>query len=208
MADYVSFDNLNSQVNSLNQTYVAQKTTDKKAGASLDMNDFLTLMVAMFQNQDIDNTADTNDMLNQMVQMSVIQAITDISQLISDSTNMTYGASLVGKEVTIGKYNSFGALQEITGVVTGTGQQNGKQVIFIDDDTYLVSDIMAVGRMPAKEADTDNRTDDKQDEVVDKSGAVDVETGPIEDPDAAEDEGKVEESGSIEDNGADVDPGE
>lgn len=211
MADL--FDNINNQVNTINQGYVNEKSTSKKAGKSLDMEDFLTLMVATFQNQDIDNTADTNDMMNQMVQMSVIQAITDISKLISDSTNMTYGASLVGKEVTIGRYNSFGKMEEITGVVTGTGQLDGKQVVFIGDDTYMVSDIMAVGRMPS--TDTDNKTDDKTDtdtdsDAVDKSDSVNnagdtsSETAPVEE----DDPDKVEESGSVEENGADVDSGE
>lgn len=150
------YDDLNNTQNISNQYYKSQKTTNEKAGNSLDMEDFLSLMVAMFQNQDMDNPADTTTMLTQMVQMSVIQAITDISQLISDSTNMTYGASLIGKEVTIGVYNSdFSNLEEITGVVTGTGQQNGQQVIFIGDKTYLVSDIMAVGRLPSTDGDGD-----------------------------------------------------
>lgn len=157
-----NYDNLNEQINIINQYYKAQHSKNEKAGQSLDMTDFLTLMVAQFQNQDIDNPADTTTMMTQMVQMSVIQAITDISQLISDSTNMTYGASLIGKEVTVGVYNSdFTDLEEITGVVTGTGQQDGKQVIFIGDKTYLVSDIMAVGRLPAKEED--KKPDDSTD---------------------------------------------
>ena len=158
------YENINGQIDKTNEFYVAKKSTNDKAGQSLDMTDFLTLMVAMFQNQDIDNPADTSTMMTQMVQMSVIQAITDISQLISDSTNMTYGASLIGKEVTIGIYNdTFTDLQEITGVVTGTGQQDGKQVIFIGNDTYLVSDIIAVGRLPEK--DDGDKDDDKVDLV-------------------------------------------
>ena len=81
----------------------AQNSTNKKAGSSLDMTDFLTLMVAMFQNQDIVTPASTTDRRNQFVQMSVVQAITNISTLIDDSTVLTYAASLVGKEVTIGE---------------------------------------------------------------------------------------------------------
>lgn len=174
------YDDLNNTPNISNQYYKSTKTTNEKAGNSLDMEDFLSLMVAMFQNQDMDNPADTTTMLTQMVQMSVIQAITDISQLISDSTNMTYGASLIGKEVTVGVYNSdFTNLDEITGVVTGTGQQNGEQVIFIGDKTYLVSDIMAVGRLPAKEGDS----------TTEEPGGS---TGS--------------DSGAIEDNGADSTP--
>lgn len=129
------------------QELQAKQSTNKKAGKDLDMTDFLTLMVAMFQNQDINNTASTSEMMNQMVQMSVIQAVTNISTLINDSTTLTYAASLVGKEVTIGQYKG-GKLEEIVGTVTGTGTLNGQQVIFLGDDSYYLSDIMAIGRLP------------------------------------------------------------
>jgi len=115
--------------------------------SNLDMTDFLTLMVAQFQNQSIDNTADTSDMLNQLVQMSVVQAITNIT----DATVMMYAGSLVGKEVTVGQYNQDGTLEEIVGLVTGTGVSGGQQVVFVDGKSYYLSDIMAVGRLPELE---------------------------------------------------------
>ncbi len=143
---------LNNVLKTNSTTKKATQSTNKKAGTELDMNDFLILMVAMFQNQDIDNAASTTDMMNQMVQMSVVQAITNINTLIDDSTVLTYAASLVGKEVTIGKYVNK-ELQEITGVVTGTSTLNGQQVVFIGNDSYYLTDIMAVGRLPEKEDD-------------------------------------------------------
>lgn len=143
---------LNNVLKTNSTTKKATQSTNEKAGTELDMNDFLILMVAMFQNQDIDNAASTTDMMNQMVQMSVVQAITNINTLIDDSTVLTYAASLVGKEVTIGKYVNK-ELTEITGVVTGTGTLNGQQVVFIGNDSYYLTDIMAVGRLPEKEDD-------------------------------------------------------
>ena len=127
----------------------ASNTTNKKAGSDMVMDDFLKLMVAQFQNQSIDNTADTTEMMNQMVQMSVIQAITNLTTLISDSTNLSYAASLVGKEVTIGQ-RTGSEVEEILGTVTGTGTLDGKQVIFLDngEEPYYLTDIMAVGRLP------------------------------------------------------------
>lgn len=150
MANTGMYDLVNRMGSTTETAKVATKSTNKKAGSDLDMTDFLTLMVAMFQNQDIDNAASTTDMMNQMVQMSVVQAITNISTLIDDSTVLTYAASLVGKEVTIGQYKGK-ELQEIVGVVTGTGTLNGQQVVFIGDDSYYLNDIMAVGRLPDKE---------------------------------------------------------
>lgn len=128
---------------------LVKHSTNKKAGYGLDMDDFLKLMVATLQNQTMDDTADASEMMNQMVQMSVIQAITNISTLVSDSTNLTYAVSLVGKEVTIGQYIN-GEIKEFVGKVTGTGTLNGRQVIFLDDDEtpYYLTDILAVGRLP------------------------------------------------------------
>ena len=125
-----------------------QNSTNKKAGEDMQMDDFLKLMVAMFQNQSIDDTADTSEMMNQMVQMSVIQAVTNLNNLVSQSTTLTYAASLVGKEVTIGQYTGK-ELKEIRGTVTGTGTLNGEQVIFLDDDeSYFLTDILAIGKLP------------------------------------------------------------
>ena len=139
------------------QSVTAKNSTNKKAGESLDMTDFLQLMVAMFQNQDMENTASTSEMMSQMVQMSVVQAITDITTVINDSTTMTYAASLVGKDVTIGQYVG-GKLTEIQGTDTGTGLLNGQQVVFIGDKSYNLTDIMAVGKLPELKSDTDGET--------------------------------------------------
>lgn len=128
----------------------AEHSTSTKAGQSLEMDDFLMLMVATLQNQSIDDTADTSDMLNQMVQMSMITAMNNISNLVTESTSLTYAASLVGKEVTVGIYEG-GELKEIYGEVTGTGTLNGRQVIFMGDDIYYLTDVMAVGKLPASD---------------------------------------------------------
>lgn len=141
------------------------KTTNKKAGlGSLDMTDFLQLIVQQFQNQTPDNMASTSDMMNQMVQMSVVQAITNIT----DAATMLYTSSLVGKEVTIGQFNeTTGKLDEIVGTVEGTGTYSGQPVIFVDGKTYSLSDIMAVGKLPPKqEAEKpDEGGDGKDDET-------------------------------------------
>jgi len=134
ITNYLAAGNVNS----------ATKLTGKKDNAELDMTDFLTLMVTQMTNQSIDQTADTSDMLNQMVQMQMITALTNLT----DASIMTYAASLVGKEVTVGQYDAEGNLQEVVGEVTGTGTMGGEQVVFIGDKYYHMNEIMAVGRLP------------------------------------------------------------
>lgn len=118
----------------------------------LDFEDFLQLMVQQLQNQTMDNATDTSDMLNQLVQMSVVEMMskvqTSIDSLVEANT-LTYAASLVGKTVTIGVYDDQGNLQELVGEVTGTGTYQGSPVIFVGGEMYALSDIMAVGTLPA-----------------------------------------------------------
>lgn len=144
---------LMSDIAMLNRTRAAE--TSNKAPATptrtpkneLDMTDFLTLMVTELTNQSMDSTADTSDMLNQLVQMQMVQVMTNMV----DASIMSYAASLVGKEVTVAQYNSDGSINEIVGVVTGTGTMNGEQVVFVGDKYYHMNEIIAVGRLPEKE---------------------------------------------------------
>ncbi len=135
----------------------AKHATGEEGANTLDMTDYLTLMVTMLKNQDMDNTADMGEMMSQMVQMSVVQAITDISSLINESTSLNYATSLVGKEVTVGKRQDNGDIKEIVGTVSGTGTLNGEQVVFVNDEVYKISEVMAVGRLPEqKKEDTES----------------------------------------------------
>ncbi len=127
--------------------------------STLSFTDMLSLMVAQFQNQSIDNQASTTDMMNQLVQMSSMQAMTEMSTQIKELTLanvMSYSASLVGKTVTVGVWNEeTEKMDEIVGVVKGTGTYDGQQVIYLENNKgYFLSDIMAVGTLPPPKEET------------------------------------------------------
>ena len=126
----------------------------KGSNSDLDMLDFITLMIAQMSNQGIDDTMDTSEMLNQMVQMQMIQSMVNMT----DATTMNYAASLVGKEVTVGKYNGT-ELEELVGTVTATGTKDGQHIIFINDEYYYLNEIMAVGRLPKPKDEEDGEGD-------------------------------------------------
>ena len=131
--------------------YTSWRDEKKGSGAELSFTDMLGLMVAQFQNQTIDNQADTNDMMNQLIQMTMMQGMTKRTTQMEDLTQaniLSYSASLVGKEVTVGVKDEEGNLQEIVGTVTAAGTYDGHPVIFIGDKSYLLSSIMAVGKLP------------------------------------------------------------
>ncbi len=140
-------------------------TTSSEDRANIDFTEFLELMVAQFQNQDPENAASTTDMMNMLVQMTSVQAMNDMTA----TSSMQYAASLVGKEVTIGVFNDAGTLEEIVGTVTATGTYQGEQVIFVDDVSYTLSSLMAVGRLPEleTEAGTEEGSGDSDDGSTD-----------------------------------------
>ena len=140
-----------------NQSQFRAPTVERdsdEANNTLSFQDMLLLMVTQLQNQTIDNQADPNDMMNQIIQMTVMQAITEMKGQVDDLTEaniLNYAASLVGQTVTLPIYDEKGNLVgEKEGVVTGTGLYNGQRVIFVGNETYLLNQIMAVGKLPEK----------------------------------------------------------
>ena len=97
------------------------KIEKKGDNTKLDMTDFIQLMITQLTNQGIDESVDTSDMLNQMIQMQMVETMATLT----DASVMSYAASLVGEKVTVGKFDSDNKLQEVYGTVTGTGTMNG-----------------------------------------------------------------------------------
>lgn len=150
--------------------------------STLSFTDMLSLMVAQFQNQTIDNQASTTDMMNQLVQMSNMQAMTDMTTQIKELTLanvMSYAASLVGRTVTVGVWNEeTEKMDEIVGVVQGTGTYDGQQVVYLDNGKgYFLNEIMAVGTLPAKTEDPEEPGEDSGDNTT---------TPPVTDEDSDE----------------------
>lgn len=171
MSNYIG--DISNYLSAGNASALAAANANKKSSSDsmgLDMTDFLTLMVTELTNQSIDSTADTSEMLNQLVQMQMIQALTNMT----DASVMSYAASLVGKEVTVGQYDAEGVLQEVVGTVTGTGSYGGEQVVFVGDKYYYMNEIMAVGRLPETEA-----SEGADAETEGETQSDSVETDPV-----------------------------
>lgn len=150
------------------------KITKKGSNMDLDMTDFITLMITELTHQGIDESVDTSQILNQMIQMQMVETIATLT----DASVMSYAASLVGQTVTVGKYDSEGKLQEIVGKVTGTGTMNGNQVIFVDDEYYQMSEILAVGTLP--------KTDESEDGDGSESGGGTEGSDTVDPPEEKE----------------------
>ena len=125
---------------------------------ALDMNDFLTLMVAQLRNQTMYDTVDNAEMLAQLAQYSSVQAMTKMADSMTSVVNATYesmltnyisyASSLVGKEVTAAVTDESGNLVKTTGVVSGVGLFDGSPVVYIDNKAFKLANIMIVGKAP------------------------------------------------------------
>lgn len=136
---------------------------DDSPSDELGFMDMLQLMILQFQNQSMDDTASTTDMMNQLCQMTTMQAMTSMEDSITAMTKtneMLYISSLVGEEVTVGYTGSDGSWNEEIGIVTGSGYYGGYPVIFLDgkDTFFYTSEILAVGRLPETSTEDDDTT--------------------------------------------------
>lgn len=208
-SDYNNLMDLTTRTSAASQTDQSWASNERKestsdSATSLSFQDMLLLMVTQFQNQTIDNQADTNDMMNQLIQMTVMQAMTHMSSQMEELTTanvMSYSASLVGKEVTLGIYDENGKITEKVGVVEGTGVFDGNQVIFVDGESYFLSSIMGVGRLPpVDKGEGDDKEDGDSTEEDDKVEGGEG-TGKPEEPG----ESGGDSTGDVENSGA---PGE
>ena len=178
MSDYSMADLANLM--GVSNVPVAKNSNSRTGNTELNMEDFLQLMIVQLQNQTIDDTMDTSEMMNQMVQMQMISAITNMTE----TSIMSYASSLVGKVVTIGIVNG-NTLEEREIQVIGTGVSNGQQVIFgSDGETYALSQIMAVGKLPdiKKPEESGEGEDGEGTEGVDQTGTGAGTTETPKDP--------------------------
>lgn len=120
---------------------------------TISIDDFYKLMAAQLQNQDMTNPTDQTEFINQMTQLTVVRAI----ETFTDISITSYAASLVGKDVTIAGVNTDGTLNEIYGTVTATGLYGGEQIVFVNDKSYKLSQIMAIGKLPENKEDTSDK---------------------------------------------------
>lgn len=123
--------------------YGASQASGSNGGTAgknnLTMDDFFKLMVAQLSNQDMYNTVDDTEFMAQMTQFSMVQALSDLSQLSMTS----YSVGLIGKEVTLAKLNGSN-LETIKGIVEGVNLYNGSAEIVVDGEAYALSSVMKV----------------------------------------------------------------
>ncbi len=136
-------------------TVANTENVTNKSAYEISMSDFYTLLATQIQYQDADNPMDTSEMMSQLVQNQMSEAITQMSTAVSDLTTvnlLNYSTSMMGKEVTLAEVDDRGNYtgEETKGVVTGVTLGSTPTVV-VNGKEYSIVQIMGVGDVPEKE---------------------------------------------------------
>jgi flagellar basal-body rod modification protein FlgD len=163
------------------------KVKDKQ-NSELSTEGFFKLLAAQLQNQDMSSPMDNSEMMTQMTQIAMMQAMDNFSTSMDDFAQVNtinYGTSMMGKSVLIGAIDKNGQMTKHNGTVTRVDIYNGIPTLYLDDDTktgYPVSGVMSVyekGHEPVDETtdttkDTDKTTETDTTKDTDKTAETDT----------------------------------
>ncbi len=147
------------RVGSLNQTEV--KTV--KDNGRLSQEDFLKIIAANISNPPIpgsgsDGGGSQTDFIGQMVQMNLLEQVTDLTTSIQSTMLMTHqqqALSLVGKEVTVTSKDGKDE-KEITGIVEKVRfKPDGVATIQVNGEEYFLQNVTEVREAGKAEVEED-----------------------------------------------------
>lgn len=131
----------------LGRTYAAAadsvetaKPETSSSGATLGMDDFLQLLAAQFQNQDVTNPTDNTEFIAELAQFSSLSAMNELAEY----ADRQYASSLVGKTVVIGAYDGNGKYGEKQGTVRSAYFSAKGSTVNVDGTVYDLSSVIQV----------------------------------------------------------------
>lgn len=186
--------NVNGVSSYYNSLGALASSTTTASNSDLTTEGFFKLLAAQLQNQDMSNPMDNSEMMTQMTQIAMMQAMSNFSTAMNDFAQVNtinYGTSMMGKEVMLAVQDKNGSVKKITGTVTRVDIFGGTPTLYINDDDktgYPVANIMSVyekGHTPPEDLG-DPEDPNKVDGVEDPNKNTD-ETEDPEDADGVED---------------------
>lgn len=112
----------------------------------LGKTDFLNLLATQLQHQDPMNPVDNTEFIAQLAQFTALETAEntreDMQHMVKQETN-NYGVALIGK--TVSGMDSQGTEATVfSGEVSGVDISTDKVKIYINDKSYLLTDVLQV----------------------------------------------------------------
>ncbi|MDD4571255.1 MAG: flagellar hook capping FlgD N-terminal domain-containing protein [Clostridia bacterium] len=118
----------------------SSKLNQSSHNTSLNMQDFLQLLVAQLTNQNVLEPMDNTDFIAQMAQFTMLQSIETLSQV----GNTQYAASLIGKNVIVAAYDSTGKYMQDQGLVECVNLFDEQPSIIVNGKQYNLASVMQI----------------------------------------------------------------
>lgn len=128
--------------------YDTNTVLKKSSSTSLDMQDFLTLLVGQLKNQDVTNPMDDTAFISQMAQFTTLQAMEELSRIAMAQ----YGASLLGKTAVVAKFDDTGKYVQDEGVIERVDFTGDETEVSLNGCIYELSSVMEVLQSPEPDA--------------------------------------------------------
>ena len=132
-----------------------RSVSQASAADNMTMQDFLLLIVAQLQNQDINNTMDNGQFMAQMAQVASMQAMQDLTAAFMSSMSMNY----IGKFVSASAPTADGFARE-HGYVERISFNGGQAMVLVNDVWFNVHDVFEI-RTSSPGDDPDAGDDDQ-----------------------------------------------
>jgi flagellar basal-body rod modification protein FlgD len=170
MSSVSSVNNYSALINAL-----SGKSETETSGSELTTESFFKLLAAQLQNQDMSSPMDNSEMMTQMTQIAMMQAMNNFSVSMEDFSQINiinYGTSMMGKEVMLAVEDENGNIKNINGTVTRVDIFSGVPTLYIDDDEkgYSIANVMSVyekGHAPAPDLEIKEDNGEKTEEESD-----------------------------------------
>lgn len=130
------------QVNATSN-YLYGEEPVRQVNNQLDKDAFLQLLVAQLKNQDPMSPQDSNQFINQMVQFTTLEQLTNMNQQLEAlvrAAELTEGAALVGHQVSLA--GEEGTI--IQGTVEKVSLTGNKVYLYVDGKPYELSRLVEV----------------------------------------------------------------
>lgn len=122
--------------------------TTTASQSSLNFSDYISLLVAELQNQDMYSNTDTTKMTEQMAQYSLVTAAEEIIQ----AQKAEYASGLIGMEASA-TYKTLTETVTETGKITGVSLYDNEPLVYINGQPFNLSEITMLGNKGDAAAD-------------------------------------------------------